>query len=94
MLKDNNFYAPFMGDNQSLSVGLNPLGIRTASEQLFTTLLPGLNVVTLRIRYYSFYCWLLKRFFAQRSHANLVEFRRHLRLSELLMALKIGRAHV
>ena len=87
MLKDNNFYAPFMGDNQSLSVGLNPLGIRTASEQLFTTLLPGLNVVTLRIRYYSFYCWLLKRFFAQRSHANLVEFRRHLRLSELLMAL-------
>ena len=51
-------YAPFMGDNKPLSVGLNPLGIRTASEQLFTTLLPGLNVVTLRIRYYSFYCWL------------------------------------
>lgn len=43
-------YAPFMGDNKPLSVGLNPLGIRTASEQLFTTLLPGLNVVTLRIR--------------------------------------------
>lgn len=40
-------YAPFMGDNKPLSVGLNPLGIRTASEQLFTTLLPGLNVVTL-----------------------------------------------
>ena len=39
-----------MGDNKTLSVGLNPLGIRTASEQLFTTLLPGLNVVTLRIR--------------------------------------------
>lgn len=87
MLKDNNFYAPFMGDNKSVSVGLNPLGIRTASEQLFTTLLPGLNVVTLRIRYYSFYCWLLKSFFVQRSHANLSEFRRHLCLSELLMAL-------
>lgn len=87
MLKGNNFYAPFMGDNKSVSVGLNPLGMRTASEQLFTALLPGLNVVTLRIRYYSFYCWLLKRFFAQRSCANLAEFRRHLRLSELLMAL-------
>ena len=87
MLKDNNFYAPFMGDNKTLSVGLNPLGIRTASEQLFTNLLPGLNVVTLRIRYYSFYCWLLKRFYAQRSQADLVALRRHIRLSELLMAL-------
>ena len=87
MLKDNNFYAPFMGDNKTLSVGLNPLGIRTASEQLFTNLLPGLNVVTLRIRYYSFYCWLLKRFYAQRSQADWVALKRHIRLSELLMAL-------
>lgn len=87
MLKDNNFYTPFMGDNNTLSVGLNPLGLRTASEQLFTTLLPGLNVVTLRIRYYSFYCWLLKRFYTQRSQANLSAIRRHIRLSELLMAL-------
>ena len=87
MLKDNTFYAPFIGDNKTLSVGLNPLGIRTASEQLFTTLLPGLNVVTLRIRYYSFYAWLLKRFYAQRSQANLADLRRHIRMSELLMAL-------
>ena len=76
-----------MGCNKTPSVGLNPLGIRTASEQLFTTLLPGLNVVTLRIRYYSFYCWLLKRFYSQRSKATLADLRRHLRQSELLMAL-------
>lgn len=87
MLKNNSSYTPFLGDNKTLSVGLNPLGIRTASEQLFTTLLPGLNVVTLRIRYYSFYCWLLKRFYAQRSEANLAALRKHLRMSELLMAL-------
>lgn len=87
MLKNNNSYAPFIGDNKTISVGLNPLGIRTASEQLFTTLLPGLNVVTLRIRYYSFYCWLLKRFYAQRIEANRAELRRHIRMSELLMAL-------
>lgn len=35
------YFSPFMGDNKQISVGLNPLGIRTASEQLFTTLLPG-----------------------------------------------------
>ena len=87
MLKDNNSYTPFIGDTKIISEGLNPLGIRTASEQLFTTLLPGLNVVTLRIRYYSFYCWLLKRFYAQRSEANIAAFRKHLRMSELLMAL-------
>ena len=40
----------FMGDNKPLSAGLNPLGIQTASEQLFTALLSGLNIVTLRIR--------------------------------------------
>lgn len=80
-------YAPFMGDNKPLSVGLNPLGIRTASEQLFTTLLPGLNVVTLRIRYYSFYCWLLKSFYANRKEAKKADLQRHIRMSELLMAL-------
>lgn len=50
MLKGDAHYSPFMGDNKPLSVRLNPLGIRTVSEQLFITLLPSLNVVTLRIR--------------------------------------------
>lgn len=50
MLKGDAHFYPFMGDNKPLSVGLNPLGIRAASEQLFTTLLPGLNVVTPIIR--------------------------------------------
>ena len=50
MLKGDKYFSPFLGDKKPLSIGLNPLGIRTASEQLFTTLLPGMNVVTLRIR--------------------------------------------
>ena len=87
MLKDNIYFAPFMGDNHPPSVGLNPLGIRIASEQLFTTLLPGLNVVTLRVRYYSFYCWLLKTFYEQRAEAKKADLQRHIRMSELLMAL-------
>ncbi len=79
--------APFMGEKKLPSFGLNPLGIRTASEQLFTTLLPGLNVVTLRVRYYSFYCWLLKNFYEPRTDAHLYDFKKHIRTSELLMAL-------
>ena len=87
MLKNNIYFTPFMGDHKPLSVGLNPLGIRTASEQLFTTLLPGLNVVTIRIRYYSFYCWLLKSFYTNRTEAKKADLQRHIRMSELLMAL-------
>lgn len=87
MLKNDSAFAPFMSTSHSLSVGLNPLGMRTASEQLFTTLLPGMNVVTLRVRYYSFYCWLLKNFYAERENASLGEFRKHIRMSEFLMAL-------
>lgn len=79
--------APFMGESLRLSVGLNPLGLRTPSEQLFTALLPGMNVVTLRIRYYSFYCWLLSRYYEGRDEATVASFRRHIRMSELLMAL-------
>lgn len=86
-LKDNKSIAPFMGEPKLPSLGLNPLGVRTASEQLFTALLPGLNVVTLRIRYYSFYCWLLQNFYSQRDKAETYDFRRHIRMSELLMAL-------
>lgn len=87
MLKDNHYYSPFLGDYVSLSEGLNPLGIRTASEQLFATLLPGLNVVTSRIRYYSFYCWLLKRFYLNRETTTAKELKQYIRKSELLMAL-------
>ena len=87
MITNDACYAPFMGKPAKLSAGLNPLGMRTASEQIFTTLLPGMNVVTLRIRYYSFYCWLLYRFYDCREQADVFDFRRHLRMSELLMAL-------
>ena len=83
MLKANMCFSPFMGDNKPLSVGLNPLGIRTASEQLFTTLLPGLNVVTLRVRYYSFYCWLLKSFYETRAEAKKYDFQRYIRINDV-----------
>ena len=87
MLQNNSTFSPFMSTRNSLSAGLNPLGMRTASEQLFTTLLPGMNVVTLRIRYYSFYCWTLKKFYVNRERASLGNFRSYIRKSEFLMAL-------
>lgn len=87
MLHNNQYIAPVMGDRKDLSVGLNPLGYRTASEQIFTTILPGLNVVSSRIRYYSFYCWTLKRYYEMYDEAKLSTYKRHIRMSEYLLAL-------
>ena len=42
--------------------GLDPLGLQNTSDSTFSILLPGLNNVTGRIRYYSFYCWLLDEY--------------------------------
>lgn len=53
---------PFMGEGIKINAGLNQLGMRSIGEQLFNKLLPGLNNVSSRIRYYSFYCWLFNRF--------------------------------
>lgn len=39
--------------------GLDPLGVRAPCESLYTQLLPGVNNVTDRARYFSFYPWLV-----------------------------------
>lgn len=53
---------PFMGESIKKNAGLNQLGMHSSGEQLFNKLLPGLNNVSSRIRYCSFYCWLFSRF--------------------------------
>ena len=61
-LKSNSEVVPYWGKGKEAKMGLNQLGMRTLVEAIFATLLPGMNNVTGRIRYYSFYCWLLKQF--------------------------------
>jgi hypothetical protein len=46
----------------SFSAGRDPLGFQAASVRLYTALVPGLTNVTNRLRYYSFYCWVLWQF--------------------------------
>jgi len=38
--------------------GLDPLGMQNAGVTLYQALLPGISNVTLRMRYYGFFCWL------------------------------------
>lgn len=83
----NEHLAPYWGDGTDIKSGLNQLGIRNVAEQLFATLLPGLNNVSLRIRYYSFYCWIISEFYRYRESINSNEFNPFIRRSELLLAL-------
>lgn len=92
----NAIEMPFIAKADVMKVGLNNLGNRNAAERLFTTLLPGMNNVTQRIRYYSFYCWLIKNFYIGEKEAKESQFRSYLRNAEFLLALihsKNGDAH-
>lgn len=86
-IKNIDVIIPFFNDTENLTEGLNNLGIRTVSEFLFSTLLPGLNNVTLRIRYYSFYCWIISKFYEGREELRPNDFNIYIRRAEYLLAL-------
>lgn len=81
--------APFFAKSIKPVFGLNHLGLRNAAEDLFTNLLPGLNGVTQRIRYYSFYCWITGEYLNTfQGDARTDEaYRLFIRKSEILLAL-------
>ena len=53
--------SPFWAESKGFINGRDPLGIQNSSVSIYAALLPGLNNVTDRLRYYGFYCWLLKK---------------------------------
>ena len=72
--------------------GLDQLGIQVISIALYGDLLPGLTNVTDRIRYYSFYPWLLHRYASDVKKLDVTTWQDHLRRAEFLLAL-VGRFH-
>lgn len=88
-MKADSHIAPYFAKSITPVFGLNHLGLRNAAEDLFTTLLPGLNGVTLRVRYYSFYCWITgeaRKVIMGKPEPD-EEFRLFIRKSEILLAL-------
>jgi len=84
ILRDSKSFAPFLSKKLSFVRGLDPLGLSNTSDATFSMLLPGLNNVTGRIRYYSFYCWLLSQYEALEIKK---EQRFFIRKAEYLVAL-------
>lgn len=87
VIRSNESLVPFFGERLSFIRGLDPLGLQNTSEATFTLLLPGLNNVTGRIRYYSFYCWLLDEYSKQIGSTNPLEQRKFIRRAEYIVAL-------
>ena len=67
--------------------GLDPLGLQNTTEATFTVLLPGLNNVSRRIRYYPFYCWLLDCYAKRNGSLDPKMQRSFIRRAELIIAL-------
>ncbi|MBT5106992.1 MAG: hypothetical protein HOM20_12485, partial [Porticoccaceae bacterium] len=84
ILRDSKCFAPFLSKKLTFVRGLDPLGLSNTSDATFSMLLPGLNNVTGRIRYYSFYCWLLGQYEALEIKK---EQRFFIRKAEYLVAL-------
>lgn len=85
---DKNLYRiPFFGEKMRFIRGLDPLGLQLSSQRAYSYLLPGLNNVTGRIRYYSFYCWLLNEYSIRNGSTNPAEQKRFIRRAEYIIAL-------
>lgn len=87
VLASNQIIVPFFSRPMTFVRGLDPLGLQNTSESTFAMLLPGLNNVTGRIRYYSFYCWLLNEYAKQSGSTDPSDQRKFIRRAELIVAL-------
>lgn len=83
----NQVKAPFLGKPHYPISGLDQLGLNLTSERIFDLLLPGLNNVTQRIRYYSFYCWFFDWYASTIRNTSRSKQNNYLRRAEFLLAL-------
>lgn len=66
--------------------GLDPLAMLRPTEALYQSLLPGISTVTLRLRYYSFFAWMLQ-VWARGGSTSPQEFQLFQRKAEVIFAL-------
>ncbi|OVE79463.1 hypothetical protein BVY01_02445 [bacterium I07] len=90
VLSKGEYKAPFWGKSHSRTTGLDPLGMLNTSIATYAVLLPGLNNVTTRIRYYGYYCWLLEIYAHEVRIRDANKFKYFIRCLELLMAFSMG----
>lgn len=71
----------------SWTLGRDPLGMQATSVRLYRSLVPGLTNVTNRLRYYSFYCWVIQHYEDTEHSGAEAKWRIFIRRAEALYAL-------
>lgn len=72
--------------------GLDPLGMQNSGVVLYQSLLPGISNVTLRMRYYGYYCWVSETYARRSATSDFEAWRTWVRRAEALYALVCARA--
>jgi len=67
--------------------GLDPLGMQNSGVLLYQSFLPGISNVTLRVRYYGFFVWLVNAYLQDVGDTNPETWKRYVRRAEALYAL-------
>lgn len=62
MYAEDSYKEPFWAENKGFMTGRDPLGIQNSSIATYSRLLPGMTNVTLRLRYYGVYMWILQEY--------------------------------
>ncbi len=94
MFDTESYQDPFWAKSGEFKRGRDPLGVQNSSISVYSRLLPGMTNLTLRLRYYGYYLWLLN------EYANLPEkspFKENvtghytfIRRGELILAFVMG----
>jgi len=63
----DSYKEPFWAENSGFMTGRDPLGVQNSSITTYGKLLPGMTNLTLRLRYYGFYMWVLEEFFKKQG---------------------------
>lgn len=97
MFDTESYQDPFWAKSGEFKRGRDPLGVQNSSISVYSRLLPGMTNLTLRLRYYGYYLWLLNQY------ANLPEkspFKENvtgqytfIRRGELILAFIMGIKH-
>jgi hypothetical protein len=62
MYTQDSYKTPFWAENSGFMTGRDPLGVQNSSITTYSRLLPGMTNLTLRLRYYGLYMWLLNEY--------------------------------
>jgi len=62
MYTTESYQMPFWSQSSNFVRGRDPLGVQNSSISVYSRLLPGMTNLTLRLRYYGMYLWLLDEY--------------------------------